>query len=145
MIVAFTGHRPEDCRSEEDVRSRFRSTLQETNPNTVITGMAAGVDLWAADEARLLGIEIWAARPWSTHRPRHADLLLYTTILDAASKVVVVTKTDEYPGPWVYHKRNEWMVDNATHVLAYWSGKKVGGTFACINYAHGRKPVRNVY
>lgn len=146
MIIAGTGNRPEDCRSEDDVRRRVRDTLKEVNPDTIITGMAAGFDLWFADEARMLGIEVWAARPWSTHSPRVADQELYGNVLAAASKVVVVTSIDRYPGPWVYQKRNEWMVDHATHVMAYWSGKERGGTFNCIQYAKKVKvPVRNVF
>jgi uncharacterized phage-like protein YoqJ len=108
--------------------------------------MASGVDLWAADEARTLGIDLWAARPWSTHTPRRGDEELYGDILSAASKVVVVTSIDRYPGPWVYQKRNEWMVDNATNLLAYWSGKERGGTWNCIQYAKNVKvPIRNAY
>lgn len=146
MIIAGTGHRPEDCRSEEDVRRRVRDTLKEVNPDTIITGMAAGFDLWFADEARLLGIEIWAARPWAGHVPRKRDEELYRRIVESASRVVDVDESELYGGPWVYHKRNEWMVDHATNVLAYWNGKKAGGTFACINYAKKQKvPVRNVY
>lgn len=146
MIIAITGHRPEDCRSEEDVRRRFRDSFEPDKTTAVICGMAAGVDLWAADEARLLGIEIWAARPWSTHGPRRGDEVLYGTIITEASKVVAVTSIDRYPGPWVYQKRNEWMVDHATDVWAYWSGKEYGGTFNCITYAKNKEvPIKNVY
>lgn len=146
MIIAVTGHRSNDCEPEEVVRKKFRDALEPHQTSVLITGMANGVDLWAADEARLLGIEIWAAKPWSGHGPREGDEELYERIIDAASKVVDVTEQDEYPGPWCYHKRNEWMVDHATHVLAYWSGKKSGGTFACCNYAKKKEvPVRNIY
>lgn len=146
MIIAITGHRPEDTKGEQHVRDVFRSNLLQARPEAVITGISAGVDLWAADEARLLGIEIWAARPWSTHTPRTGDEELYGDILAAASKVVTVTSIDRYPGPWVYHKRNEWMVDHADNVLAYWNSKESGGTYACINYAKKvMVPVRNVY
>lgn len=148
MIIAVTGHRPEDCEDESIVRGRLRETLSESRPSTVIVGMAAGVDLWAGDEALGLGIDVWAAKPWETHGPRKVDADLYAKVIAGASKVVVVTETlgGKYPGPWAYHKRNEWMVDHATHVLAYWSGKESGGTYACYKYAKkvGR-PVRNIY
>lgn len=147
MKIAITGHRPEDITElEKDVRAKFKQTFEEAKPEAVITGMAAGVDLWAGDEARLLGIPIIAARPWAGHTPREQDAELYAALCDAAHEVVEVDDSDSYPGPWVYHKRNEWMVDNSTHVLAYWSGKEKGGTFACIKYARKvKKPVRNIY
>ena len=145
MIVAITGHRPEDCEDEKIVRAKIRKVLESSDVEVLICGMAAGVDLWAADEAMALGIEVWAARPWATHAPRWADEELYNKILEYASRVIVVTNTEKYPGPWVYHKRNEWMVDHATHVCAYWNGKRSGGTFACLKYAEGKKPIRNVY
>jgi uncharacterized phage-like protein YoqJ len=146
MILAVTGHRPQDCEDEETVRRKLRNNLDPIGTSVLICGMAAGVDLWAADEARLLGIEVWAAKPWTTHGPSRGDEELYATIIDYASKVVNVTESDTYPGPWCYHKRNEWMVDHATNVLTYWSGKQSGGTYACLNYAKKKEvPVRNVY
>ena len=147
VIIAVTGHRPEDCPEEEFViRDKFGAVYEEVKPNTVIVGMASGVDLWAGHEAILRGIPTWAARPWRGHRPRKSDEELYQFIIDNADLVHVVTDVEEYPGPWVYHKRNEWMVDHSTHVLAYWSGKQSGGTFSCLNYARDKKnrPIRNI-
>jgi predicted Rossmann fold nucleotide-binding protein DprA/Smf involved in DNA uptake len=147
MIVAITGHRPEDSLGEEDVRVKTRAKIKYTKGvDTVICGMAAGVDLWAADEALNAGKEVWAAVPWLGHTPRKGDEDLYQTIIDMSSKVVYVTEVKDYPGPWVYQKRNEWMVDNADVVMAYWSGIEAGGTFNCINYARKQgKKIANVY
>jgi len=146
--VCGTGHRPEDSEDEQAVRIKVRTKLRYTNKtiDTFITGMAAGFDLWAGDEALGLGIPIIAAVPWRGHAPRTSDEALYQKLLDNAKEVVYVTDVDDYPGPWVYHKRNEWMVDHADLVLAYWSGKEKGGTFACYQYAKKKgKPVANVY
>lgn len=147
VIVALTGHRSEDCERESTVRRKLRQVFQDfPSITTVISGMANGVDLWGADEARLLGIEVWAARPWAGHEPRVGDEALYQSIVDYASKVVDVSDAERYPGPFVYHKRNEWMVDNADRVLGYWSGKNSGGTYACIQYAEKvGKRVKNCY
>ena len=146
MIVCGTGHRPEDSEDEQRVRRKARDVFTTESIDIFINGAAAGFDLWAADEALSAGIEVWTARPWSTHGPRTEDVELYARVIDGSSRVVVVTETDEYPGPWVYHKRNEWMVDNADNVLAYWSGKERGGTYACIKYARKvGKPIRNIY
>lgn len=147
MIIALTGHRSESCEPENVVRQKFRTVFRYTEGITaVITGMANGVDLWAGDEARLLGIDLWAAKPWTGHGPRKDDAEIYAEIIGAASQVVNVVDREDFPGNWCYHKRNEWMVDNATHVLAYWNGTESGGTYACRNYAKkvGR-PIRNIY
>lgn len=147
MIVAGTGHRPEDCEDESIVRRKIKNKLNHTPKiNTVISGMAAGFDLWLADEARILGLEVWAARPWATHPARDEDAELYERILQYASREIIVVESDTFPGNWCYHKRNEWMVDNSDVVMAYWNGKEKGGTFACRNYAKKvEKPVANIY
>lgn len=146
MIVCGTGHRPEDCEPEDIVRGKIRDALKSKSIDVVVSGMAAGYDLWLGDVALGLGIEVWAARPWAGHKPRLKDGALYAKVVEEASKVVNVSDEENYLGPWVYHKRNEWMVDNSTHVLAYWSGKKAGGTYACIKYANKvQRPVRNIY
>lgn len=152
MIVAGTGHRPEDCEPESWVRTKARVKLQyPTKQNqqvtTFITGMAAGFDLWAADEARKLGIEVIAAVPWKTHKasiPKEFHEL-YDEILEYATKVHYLSDSTTFPGKYIYHKRNEWMVDNADAVMAYWNGKESGGTYACVKYADGKKPIANTY
>ena len=52
--VCFTGHRPEKLtQSEEQVRSALRTGIDRAlrwKYTTFITGMAQGVDLWAAEE-----------------------------------------------------------------------------------------------
>lgn len=150
MIIAITGHRPEACESEKIVRllfhNAFKQALKKGTIDSVIYGGAAGVDLWAADEWRQLDGTLTFAKPWTTHEPRKADAKLYALLEEYSSTVHVVTEADKYPGPWVYDKRNEWMVDNATHVLAYMNPEtKKGGTFNCREYAKGKKPVRNIY
>lgn len=146
-VVALTGHREEDCEYEPTVRRKLRQVFEDfPSVNTVICGMANGVDLWGADEALILGLDVWAAVPWRGHGPRKGDEALYARVLESATRVVYVDDAQEYPGPWVYHKRNEWMVDNADRVLAYWSGKESGGTYACVKYAEKvKKKVRNCY
>lgn len=147
LIVAGTGHRPEDCiHSETEVRIMARNKLRSSGATHFICGMASGFDLWAGYEAMLLGIEVWAAKPWAGHTPRAEDRELYASILEYASKVVNVDESETYKGPWVYQKRNEWMVDNADVVMAYWNPEKQkGGTFNCVEYARKKKkPIANI-
>jgi uncharacterized phage-like protein YoqJ len=147
MIVAGTGHRPKDCsHSEAMVRQLANNKLRLTSGVSVfICGMASGFDLWAGTEAVDLGLEVWAAKPWTGHTPRKGDEELYQKILDNASRIINVTEVDAYPGPWVYPVRNHWMVDNADVVMAYYNGAQKGGTFECFEYAKKKgKKIANI-
>lgn len=149
LIVAGTGHRPEDAEAENFVRTKVRVKLRYAKKpiDTFITGMAAGFDVWAADEALQLGIDVTAAVPWRGHKPRKEDEELYEHILGAAKSIVYVSDQDNYPGPWIYQKRNEWMVDHADLVMAYWNiNKSSGGTYNCYQYAKKQgKPIANIW
>jgi hypothetical protein len=152
MKIALTGHRSEDCRGAQDVRTRVRSALQAVpdgpGEHVVICGMANGYDLWAGSEALRMGFPVWAAKPWAGHKPRRSDVELYAEVIDGASRVVDVHPAEDYPGVWVYQVRNIWMVDNATHLLAYHNGAQKGGTFNCLKYAKTVLPedrIHNIY
>lgn len=146
LIICGTGHRPEDCEPEAVVRRKIRNALEEINPRVVITGMASGYDLWLGIEAIDYGSLVWAAKPWAGHKPRNDDKSQYEYVIEGASKVVEVNVSAVYLGPWMYHNRNEWMVDNSNEVLAYWSGKESGGTYACLQYAKNKmRKVTNIY
>lgn len=146
MIIAGTGHRPEDAEAENVVRTKARVALQSSGAEVFICGGASGFDLWAGDEARLLGIEVWFAKPWTGHTFRKADAALYASLVEAAGRVINVVEQDTYPGVWVYHNRDKWMVDNCTHVLAYLHpDARSGGTYGTVQYARGKKPIRNIY
>lgn len=139
MIIALTGHR--DGKLQEEPARAFASGCFElTRPEMVICGMANGFDLWGGHEAVKMGIPVLAAVPWETHAPRTSDKELYQTIMDYA-QVVYVTDFKEYPGPWVYQKRNEYMVDECDRVIAAWDGS-ASGTGNCIEYAKSRRPIK---
>lgn len=149
LIIAGTGHRPEDAEDEGIVRIKASTKLRYTDKTigACITGMAAGFDLWYADEADKLGIDLIAAVPWKGHRPRQNDEELYAHILSVAKEVVYVSDSDDYPGPHIYQKRNEYMVDRADLIMAYWNpNKEFGGTYNCYKYAKKvEKPIANIW
>lgn len=148
MDIAITGHRPEKCVDEIGVRYRFRRGFEEAGfkgtIDSVIYGGAAGCDLWAADEARRMGLSLTLAKPWAGHKSRVADAELYASLEEYCRQVHNVSDSLEFPGKYIYQKRNEWMVDNATHLLAYYDGTE-GGTANCWNYADGKVKRRNIY
>lgn len=135
MRLAITGHRPEKIEDGDAVRTNILVGYRILSPEVVIQGMASGVDMWSARLAAAVGIPYWCARPWTTHAPRKAEREEYDNIIGSAAYVHVVTPLDRYPGPWVYQKRNEWMVDKADRILAVWDGSP-GGTANCVAYAH---------
>jgi uncharacterized phage-like protein YoqJ len=142
MRVAFTGHRLErlGIRSLDVADSilTFLTNLKGTYGDAlhVISGMAQGVDQIAANTAIALGIPFTAAVPWvgfaSNWPPEHRAVYLDT--LDHAANVVVTCDTQEYR-PWVYQKRDEWMVDNSDFLAAVWDEVKQGGTWNTVKYA----------
>ena len=137
MRVAFTGHRPEDLPNQGWVARTISSELQKLEVDKVFVGMAAGVDLIAGCVAVDAGYPVVACKPWAGHKPRldKVNQQQYEKILGNASQVVDVDPNCNYPGVWVYHNRNKFMVDNSDLVVAVWSGKQSGGTFACVKYA----------
>lgn len=137
-IVAITGHRPEKILNQDWVHKTLAGVLQELEPEKLIQGMAAGVDLLSAVVAHECGIPFLSARPWAGHSPRVQDSNLYAWAIDNSAEVVNVDPAQHYAGPWVYQKRNEYMVDHATIVVAVWDGSS-GGTKNCVMYAKRRK------
>lgn len=142
MIVAITGHRPEKITNWKFVEHQLSLAYFDLKVTTVIQGMAAGVDLVSARVAYWDKIPFWCAKPWKTHKGRMSGSRgvaaswndMYEQALTHAEKVVDVTDYDNYPGAWVYQKRNEWMVDHAQMVIAVWDGSP-GGTANCVKYA----------
>lgn len=139
MIVSVTGHRPEDLPNVEWVYEALKKVIVDNNVELLVQGMAAGVDLMSADACIELGVPFVSARPWATHTPRKDDREQYQRALDKAVEVVNVDPATEYVGPWLYHNRNEYMVDRAETVIAVWTGKTSGGTYACVRYAKRQK------
>lgn len=145
MIIAATGHRPNDIKEPQDeVQIKARVKLQYSGATRLICGMAEGFDLIAARAAIELGLPITVARPWNTHTVGKLWIEDYVNVMKYADKIHVVVDSDTYHVSYL-HKRNEWMVDNADAVMAYWNGKQSGGTFACRQYAKKvGKPVANI-
>jgi uncharacterized phage-like protein YoqJ len=144
MRVAFTGHRPDKLggyknkvmqyRIMFELSTRLGRAFRKGEEITAISGMAQGVDQWAALVCVALGIPWEAAVPCDGQEaPWPAESRgLYHALLKCASKVTVVS-----PGPyeaWKMQRRNEWMVDNCDRLIAIWDGS-AGGTGNCVAYA----------
>jgi len=138
MILSITGHRPKDFKTNElDLASTVMyQFFYEYQPSTIYVGMADGVDQYAALVARRIGIPYIAVRPYAGHQA--GDPKIYKDILLGADNIVVLNESLSYPGPWVMHNRNHYMVDNSDTTLGVWSGKESGGTYECLMYARNK-------
>ncbi len=142
MIVAFTGHRPDKLGGYKlpnptyiRVCKEIDRLLRELKPEKVITGMALGIDQWAAMIAHKLGIPFLAAIPFEKQENKWPEESQKTWRLlrKLASEEVIIS-----PGGYSAEKmqaRNQWMVDHCDKLIAIYNGDKTGGTANCINYA----------
>ncbi|QZE11670.1 DprA-like DNA processing chain A [Streptomyces phage Karp] len=146
MIIVGTGHRPEKITDRDWLLEQITYVYMLAGAEKVIQGCAAGADLLLARVAYVMGIPYVAAKPWENHKARmggssgfkNEDAVVYDKMIKYASEVVNVTGEIDYPGPWAYFRRNEWMVDQITPetgiVLAVWDGSP-SGTSHCLEYA----------
>lgn len=142
----FTGHRPEKLKMpESEVIAGLEREIRQaiTDGFTVfITGMARGVDIWAAEivlRLRVAGepLKLICASPfegfersWSPDWKRR-----YQEVLKGADLVRFVCAGYSRD---CFQRRNEWMVDHSARVIAAWDGQP-SGTKNTVDYArrHG--------
>lgn len=151
LVLAGTGHRPDKLiggYSEETFRrlvSLARWALEKHTPTWIISGMALGWDQALAQAAVESRIPFDAAVPFAGQESRWPKLSIekYKTLLAKARRVVIVSEGGY--AAWKMQKRNEWMSNNASALLALWNGSD-GGTANCVKYARGiGKPIHNVW
>ena len=141
MIVAFAGHRPNKLDGYKlpnpcylYVCQQLEKTLKELQPTEAISGMAMGVDQWAANICFKLGIPFTAAIPFIGQEKAwpQASQDTYHKLLSKAAKQVIVCE-----GGYAAAKmqiRNEWMCNHCDILIAIWDGTP-GGTGNCVQYA----------
>jgi uncharacterized phage-like protein YoqJ len=141
MIVAFTGHRPDKLGGYKlpnptyiKVCQIIEKTLKEVQPEKVISGMALGIDQWAANIAIKLNIPFVAAVPFEGQEKAWpaASQQTYHKLIKLASEKVIVC--DGGYAPAKMQIRNQWMVDRCDLLIAVWD-KSPGGTGNCVRYA----------
>ena len=138
----FTGHRPEKLKSgEAEIRNALKEKITEAVSKgfkTFISGMAPGVDIWAAEEVLELKktngeIKLICAVPFpGVHKNRtKEERERFETIISAADGVEYIC-----PGytRWCFQARDKWMVDNAALIIAVYGGIP-GGTKITLDLA----------
>ena len=138
----FTGHRPDKLLgSEEHIREALKERIEDAISNgtdAFISGMAEGVDIWAAEEVLKLkaggeDIKLVCAVPFNgVERKRTAmQQETFCSILSEADDIVYVCQ--KYT-PWCFSARNRWMVDHSSKAIAVFNGTS-GGTEKTLDYA----------
>lgn len=140
--VCFTGHRPEKLtRSERNIRKDLEQQIRQAiadGLNVYISGMARGVDIWAAQiviRLRSEGypVKLICACPYDGFEKGWSQdwQQQYNDVLAVADFVKYVCAGYSRS---CFQVRNEWMVNHAARVIAVFTGEK-SGTKNTIDYA----------
>jgi len=138
----FTGHRPEKLSwPEKEVIAWLEAEILKAIDDgfvTFISGMARGVDIWAAeivlrfrDEGK--PIHLICASPFEGFEKSWSDdwKQRYNDVLRRADIVKFVCKGYSRP---CFQIRNEWMVNHSKRLIAVFTGE-LGGTKNTVDYA----------
>lgn len=140
-IVAFSGHRSYDGTAEQELRNAIES-LYSNGAKIFRVGMAEGFDLSAGRAVIELmelhdDITLEAHIPYPTFSSRFKgeDKELYEVII---AKAQVVRYAGVAYRVGIFHRRNDMLVERATHLIAWWDGSQ-SGTGYTVNRArrHG--------
>lgn len=149
-VCAFTGHRPKsfpwgyeesarDCLLLKEVLEAQITALAEQGVTDFLSGMAQGVDLWSSQivldlQKKNPALKLHCVLPckgqdskWTASAQER-----YRSILAQANEVVYVGQ--EYNRDCML-KRNRYLVDHSSILLAVYNGTWRSGTGATVRYA----------
>ena len=138
----FTGHRPEKLQtSEQVIKHELEKEIRQAIADgftVFISGMARGVDLWAAQivlKLREMGspIKLICASPYAGFEKEWSTTWqqLYNNTIKKADLVCYISP--KY-GRNCFKARNIWMVNHSARVIAVYNGS-IGGTKNTVDYA----------
>lgn len=138
----FTGHRPNKLDySEGEIKSLLEMAIDNAISDgyvTFITGMAEGVDIWAAEivlekkkDNKDLHLICAVPHPGFEKRRSEYETERYENIIKNADYVTTIS--DNYYRA-CYQKRNIWMVNHSSLVIAVFNGT-ASGTKNTVDYA----------
>lgn len=142
----FTGHRPEKLGvTEKEVKKLLKQEITKAIENgytTFISGMARGIDMWAAEivlEERKSNadIKLICASPYNGFENRWSndEKEKYRDIIEKADYVKYVC---EHYSKQCFQIRNIYMVDRSSRVIAAYNGAS-GGTENTIAYSRQKQ------
>ena len=122
----------------KDLEAAIKEAIVDGH-NVFISGMARGVDMWAAEivlelKEKYPDIKLIAAVPFEGFELKWSkeNKAQYNDILSKADFVKYICPKFSYSS---YQTRNEWMVDHSAKVIAVWNGEK-SGTKNTVDYAN---------
>ena len=141
-VCTFTGRRPEKLKADQDkVKEWLKEQIQksvEEGYTDFITGMARGVELWAAEEVLRLKKEGAKLRHIAAVPFKNVDRdwdkdwkERFKYVLENSDEVHYVSAVARRKA---FIDRNIWMVDRAAKLIAVFTGA-LGGTKQTLDYA----------
>lgn len=148
IAVAFTGHRTYRSEADEELRQLLEELYAE-GARRYLCGMAWGFDLSAGEavvQHKLLheDVELVAVEPFAEFRSlfRGEDAERYDALIAAADCRVVVGENNV----GAYMRRNDYLVDHSSLVVAWWDGRRDGGTaYTALRARRKGREVINLY
>ena len=129
IVVAFTGHRSYAHQADKLLRDTVAS-LYEEGARHFCVGMAQGFDLAAGEaivelmtEKRNIVLECCIPYPAFAQYFDTEERACYDNILRHAT-IVRYAAERYYAG--IYNRRNNMLIENATHIVAWWDGSRSG-------------------
>ena len=142
---AFTGHRSIRPEHEKVLRGRLRQAIEEvynTGVTNFVCGMAVGFDMMAAETVLALrdelpDITLTAVVPFRGQEDRWSETnkRRYRRILEEADSVIVLSDRF-FRGAELRH--NDYMIDHACRVIAYYDGGPKSGTGYTVTRARDK-------
>ena len=150
IVCAFTGHRPKsfpwkydetasDCVLLKEVLMAQIEALADRGVTDFLSGMAQGTDLWCSEivldlKKKNPALRLHCILPCKGQESKWTASAQerYHSILDQANEVVYVGQ--EYSKDCML-KRNRYLVDHSSFLLAVYNGTRRSGTGATVRYA----------
>lgn len=137
ITVSFTGHREYNNSHSEELCDCIRNLYGE-GFRIFLCGMARGFDLAAGEcvlrmRSELPELQLRCIIPFrgQERSSSKSDRERYNRLIEQASESVILA---EGYHAWSYHQRNDYLVDNASAIVAYYNGTK-GGTHYTLHRA----------
>lgn len=120
------------------LREQIVRLIEEDGVSYFITGMAMGIDMYAAEivldlKVKYPGIQLESAIPCETQANQWPELLR-ERYYNIASQCDKETMLQTHYTPDCMQKRNRYMVDQSDIILAVWNGRP-SGTGYTVRYA----------
>ncbi|MFQ6039802.1 MAG: SLOG family protein [Candidatus Poribacteria bacterium] len=142
MFIGISGHR--DYKDRKNIRKWMVGIKKKYPDAVIVTGGALGADLIASEEALAVGLKSRVILPMKfkvfTGRWSEDNKYKLINVLER-SEVDILSDGDKYEVELLM-ERNQAIVDEVSILVAFWDGRRYGGTFDCVKRAYQDDYVR---